>query len=76
MEDACLLCPENDVQHINVVDTLLKDVEFQWKITELHLFIDSACVHGWISDILLGKTRICTKASNEMHILRLRKNGQ
>lgn len=36
----------------------------------MHLFIDSACVHGWISDTLTRKARIHTKASSKMFIWR------
>ena len=72
VEDACWLHPEKDSQHINLaeLDAIIKGINLAifWKMTTLHLFTDSACVHKWISDTLTGKGRIRTKAASEMLI--------
>ena len=72
VEDACWLHPEKDSQHINLVelDAIIKGINLAilWKMTILHLFTDSACVHKWISDTLTSKARVRTKATSEMLI--------
>lgn len=64
--------PGNDSQHINVadLDVNLKGVNmaFQWKVTVLHLFMDSACVYGWILDTLTEKDQMYAKVASEMLI--------
>lgn len=65
-----LTVSKNEIQHISIaeLDAVLKGVNvvLQWNPTELHLLMDSAYVHGWISDTLSGKARIKTKASSNM----------
>ena len=72
VEDACWLRPVKDSQHINLTElnAIFKGINLAilWKMTILHLFTDSACVHKWISDTLTGKARVWTKASSEMLI--------
>ena len=74
IKDACWLRPTNDTQHINLAElnVALKGVNLalQWEATVLHLSIDSACVHQWISDTLTGKARVNTRAADEMLIRR------
>ena len=74
VEDACWLRPEKDSQHINLVElnAIIKGINLAilQKMTTLHLFTDSACVHKWISDILNGKSRVRTKAASKMLIRR------
>ena len=69
VEDVCWLCPEKDSQHINLaeLDAIIKGINLAilW-----HLFTDSACVHKWISDTLIGKARVRTKAASKMLIQR------
>ena len=38
--------------------------------TILHLHTDSACVHKWITDTLMGKARVPNRAAREMLIRR------
>ena len=72
VEDVCWLQPEKDSQHINLteLDALIKGVNLAilWKMTTLHLFTNSACVHKWVSDTLTGRARMRTKATSEMLI--------
>ena len=72
VEDARWLRPPKGSQHINLteLDAIIKGINLAilWKITTLHLFIDSACVHKWTSDTLTGKARVRTKAASEMLI--------
>ena len=72
VEDARWLRPPKGSQHINLteIDAIIKGINLAilWKMTTLHLFIDSACVHKWTSDTLTGKARVRTKAASEMLI--------
>ena len=72
VEDACWLPPAKDSQHINLaeLDAVIKRINLAIlsKMTTLHLFTDSACVHKWISDTLTGKAWVWTKAASEMLI--------
>ena len=74
LEDACWLRPENDAQHINIVelDAVLKGVNLalQWQCTVLHIKTDSVCVYHWVTDTLTGRARVRTKAASEMLIRR------
>ena len=74
VEDACWLRLEKDSQHINFaeLDAIIKGINLAilWKMTNLHLFTDSACVDKWISDTLTGKAKVRTKAASEMLIRR------
>ena len=36
-----------------------------WEATILHLHIDSACEHKWITDTLMGKARVLTRVRSE-----------
>ena len=64
VEDTSWLRKERDTQHINLVelDAVLKGVNMalMWKATRLHLHTDSACVHEWIMDTLMEKSRVHT----------------
>ena len=64
----------NDTVHINLVelDAMFKRVNLalQWKAKRLHLQTDLLCMYHWISDTLIGKARIWSKAVNEMLIRR------
>ena len=55
LEDACWLRPENNAQHINLVelDAMLKGINLalQWQGKLLHVKTDSVCIHHWVSDI-------------------------
>ena len=74
VEDACWLQPENDFKYINLaeLDATLKGVNLvlQWQARVLHIVMDSACMHQWITDALSGKARLTTRASSEMLIRR------
>ena len=74
LEDTCWLRPENDTQHINLVelDTVLKGVNFilQWKSKVLHVKTDSVCVYHRVSVTLTGSARVRTKTASEMLIRR------
>ena len=74
VEDACWLRSAKDSQHINLaeLDAIIKGINLAilWKMTTLHLFTDSACVHKWISDTITDKARVWTKATSEMLIRR------
>ena len=53
IKDAFWLCPTGDTKIVNLVelDTTLKSVNLalQWWASRIHLLMDSACVHCWIS---------------------------
>ena len=70
IEHACWLYPTNDSQHINLAecDVALKgaNLALQWEVTVLHLVIDSACVHRWISNTLTGKAHVNMRAAGKM----------
>lgn len=70
IEDACWLHPTNDARHINLaeLDAALKGINLalQWQATVLHLVTDSACMNQWISDTLIGKAHVKTKATSEI----------
>ena len=72
VEDVSWLRKESDMQHINLpeLDVVLKgmNLALMWKTTIQHLHTDSACVHKWIMDTLMGKTRVNTKVASEMLI--------
>ena len=74
IKDTCWLWPENDSRRINLaeLDATLKGVNLalQWQARVLHIVMDSACMHQWITDALSGKARLTTKASCEMLIRR------
>ena len=60
------------MQHINLVelDAVLKGINMalMWEATILHIHTDSACVHKWITDTLVGKARVHTRAASVMLI--------
>lgn len=70
IEDACWLHLTNDARHINLaeLDAALKGINlvFQWQATVLYLVTNSAYMHRWISDTLIGKAHVKTKAAGEM----------
>ena len=74
LEDACWLRPENDAQHINLVelDAVLTGINLtlQWQSRVLRIKTDSACVYHWVSDTLTGRARVRTKATSEIFIRR------
>ena len=73
VEDACWLRKEV-AGHINMaeLDALIKglNLALAWRVTEVEVVTDSATVHRWITDGLTGKSRLRTKAANEMLIRR------
>ena len=74
LEDACWLFPEADAQHISLaeLDAVLKGINLalQWQGKVLHVKPDSVCMYHWISDTLIGKVSVHTRAASEMHIRR------
>ncbi|XP_064106974.1 uncharacterized protein LOC135215948 [Macrobrachium nipponense] len=73
VEDASWLW-KDDSCHINMaeLDAVIKglNLALAWKIQKVELMTDSSTVHRWISDGLLGKSRLKTKAASEMLIRR------
>ena len=73
-EDAGWLRPMNHAAHINLaeLDGVLKGINLalQWGVKVLHVRTDSLCMYHWVSDTLLGKARVRTKAASEMLIRR------
>ncbi|XP_066985023.1 uncharacterized protein [Macrobrachium rosenbergii] len=73
VEDASWL-RKDDSCHINMaeLDAVIKglNLALAWKIQKVELMTDSSTVHRWISDGLLGKSRLKTKAASEMLIRR------
>ena len=73
VEDASWLRKEC-TSHINMaeLDAVLKGLNLAlvWGMTTVDVMTDSATVHRWIEDGLTGKSRLKTKASNEMLIRR------
>ena len=73
VEDACWLRKE-DAGHINMaeLDAVIKGLNLvlAWKATKVEIKTDSAAVYKWISDGLTGKSRLKTKAANEMLVRR------
>ena len=54
------------------LDAVIKGLNMglSWKMNILHICTDSKAVFHWVTDALTGKTRLRTKASNEMLIRR------
>ncbi|KFD72888.1 hypothetical protein M514_14792 [Trichuris suis] len=73
VEDAAWLRP-NDACHINMaeVDAAIKglNLALSWNMKTVELMTDSSTVFRWISNGLSGRTRLKTKAANEMLIRR------
>ena len=73
MEDACWL-RKDEAGHINMaeLDALIKGLNLvlAWKMKKIEIKTDSAAVYQWVSDGLTGKSRLRTKAANEMLIRR------
>ena len=73
VEDACWL-RKDEAGHINMaeLDALIKGLNLvlAWRVKEVDIKTDSAAVHQWVSDGLTGKSRLKTKAANEMLIRR------
>lgn len=72
VEDASWLC-KDDSSHINMpeLDVVIKGLNLvlEWKM-KVELMMDSSAVHHWISDGLLGKSKLKTKATSVMLIRR------
>ncbi|KFD49052.1 hypothetical protein M513_10100 [Trichuris suis] len=73
IEDGTWLRPD-EARHINMaeLDAVIKGINLalSWQMKEIELMTDSATVHRWIEDALSGRTRLKTKAANEMLIRR------
>ncbi|MEL7302027.1 MAG: DDE-type integrase/transposase/recombinase, partial [Pseudomonadota bacterium] len=73
VEDASWLRKEC-ASHINMaeLDAVVKglNLALTWKVRRVEVMTDSATVHRWIQDGLTGKSRLRTKAANEMLIRR------
>ena len=73
IEDASWLRKEC-TSHINMaeLDAVVKglNLALTWEMTTVEVMTDSATVHRWIEDGLTGKSRLKTKAANEMLIRR------
>ena len=73
IEDACWL-RKDDTTHINMseLDAIIKGLNMglNWKMNILHICTDSKAVFPRVTDALTGKSRLRTKASNEMLIRR------
>ena len=67
-EDMCWLPPANDAWHISLteLDAMVKGINIapQWHAKRLHT--DCFSVDHWVSNMLTGKARICTKAACEI----------
>ena len=74
IEDASWLRKDGCTSHINMaeLDAVVKglNVALAWGMTTVKVMTDSATVHRWIEDGLTGKSRLKTKAANEMLIRR------
>ena len=74
IEDTSWLRPVHADKHINLaeLDAVLRGVNLalHWRASAIHLWMDSALMHRWISDTLSGKARVRTKAVSEMLIRR------
>ena len=72
IEDASRL-HKDDAAHINMaeLDSVISGllIVLAWKFKRVELCTDSSTVHRWITDALTGKSRLKTKAANEMMIL-------
>ena len=73
IEDASWLRKEC-TSHINMaeLDAVIKGLNLAlvWDMSTVNVMTDSATVHRWIEDGLTGKSRLKTKAANEMLIRR------
>uniref|UniRef100_A0A5S6Q5E4 RNase H domain-containing protein n=1 Tax=Trichuris muris TaxID=70415 RepID=A0A5S6Q5E4_TRIMR len=73
IEDGTWLRPD-DARHINMaeLDAIIKglNLAIAWQMKRIEIMTDSATVHRWIDDGLSGRTRLRTKAANEMLIRR------
>uniref|UniRef100_A0A5S6Q3K8 Integrase catalytic domain-containing protein n=1 Tax=Trichuris muris TaxID=70415 RepID=A0A5S6Q3K8_TRIMR len=73
VEDGAWLRPD-DARHINMaeLDAVIRglNLAISWQVTTVELMTDSLTVHRWVDDGLSGRTRLRTKAANEMLIRR------
>ncbi|KHJ41639.1 hypothetical protein D918_08286 [Trichuris suis] len=73
IEDGTWLRPD-EARHINMaeLDAVIKglNLALSWEMKEIELMTDSATVHQWIEDGLSGRTRLQTKAANEILVRR------
>ena len=72
MHASCVLKNNIQYNYVTEINTVLKSINasLQWKATEMHLFMHSACVHEWILDTLTRKAGVHTKALSEILIRR------
>ena len=74
IEDTSWLRLVHTDKHINLaeVDAVLRGIHLalHWRVSVIHLRMDLACMHRWISDTMSGKARVQTKAVSEMLIRR------
>ena len=74
LEYACWLCPTNDAQHIDLaeLDATVKglNLTLQWQARIVYLHTDSMGVYHWLTDALMGRARVRTKATSEMLVQR------
>ena len=72
VEDAAWL--RKRVDHINMAEleaaTRGLNMAIQWGMKKIKLYTDSANVHAWLSNALIGKSRLKTKAEGAMLIRR------
>ena len=74
LEDSCWLWPKNNTQHINLaeLDAMVKGLYLvlQWQTKIVHLHTDSVCVYHWLTDTLMGRAQVRTKADSEILVRR------
>ena len=68
--DACWLHSTNNGQHINLaeLDAMMKglNLTLQWQARIVHLHTDSECIYHWLTNALMGRARVRTKAASKM----------
>ena len=73
VEDASLLRKDN-VTHINMaeLDTVVRglNLALTWEMKRIKIMTDSSTVRQWIDNELSGRSRLKTRAANEMLIRR------
>lgn len=67
IEDSCWLRPIKNTQHMNVaeLDTVLRGVDIVPKSLAmvLHVKTDFLCMYHWLTDVLIGNSRLKRKCS-------------
>ena len=46
------------------------NLALQWQARTVHLHIDSVCIYHWLTDVLMGRASVRTKAASEMLVRR------